>query len=424
MKSIKIHAIWAFLLALTLTGCSNDEKTEGETPGEDVFDMYGLYLGELSFQIEGGQKLILDKQFLFVEQRPEPKTLRLAIKDFTIDEEEYGNIMTPATYEKENKTEYSLEGYSGVITIPDVGKIILNTLGLIKDKDITLNVEGTIEDVAGKKKKITATYVGQKTDIKLKNYQFNFEKWEIQNPLEAETNHFSLPEVVEGIAWCSTDREVVRYKGTGRMDQFTVGSKSESVEGKLSAQVQTVETLRGSNELMIPKIYSGYFYIGSFVDKQAHPHEGIKLGVPFEEEPISIKGYYFYRPGEVYYECPDITKPTEVVVNEEKVDACSISAYLYEVSSFDAENEILSLRNITQSDKVVASASFTSSKKTRSFEEFEIKLRWKDGKQFDKDRFYRLTVLVTASKDGYRYSGAPHSSLLVDNIKIATKQAH
>ena len=111
-----------------------------------------------------------------------------------------------------------------------------------------------------------------------------------------------------------------------------------------------------------------------------------------------------------------------VVVNEDLSDACLIEAFLYQVSSSASESEVLTLNNIRSSDRVVARGSFSTDKAVDSFEEFEFNFRWNDGVSYDANQDYRLVILATASKEGEFYSGAPGSTLLIDNLRITTRK--
>lgn len=424
MKLSKLYTLLAFVLGFTMFSCSDDEKKK-DGPEEELFDVFGIYEGTMNISVvqnDGSKKdFTLDKQYAFVETDPSPNTLRLAVKDFLLEEVEYGNIYIPALYEVKGNT-CSLDGFSNHVDLVGQGEAEFTVLGKITEKEISLDIDGKFKNSADKRK-IEVTFVGKKTDIKLKNYLFDFEEWEVGNPLDIDNIHFSLPKSkFENLRWSSTDFEVARYKQLELMTEYTVGSSSDNQAGKLSAQIRTVESIEGDNFLHLPKVYGGYLYCGGFNDDtQLHPHDRLLLGSPFEVEPMSVKGYYYYKSGKEYFSCPNPDKPAEVVLDADKVDACLMAAYLYEVSSFENTDDILTLRTLQNSPQVVAKAQYTSEKATRGFEEFEMKLRWNEGAKYDSDKKYRFVLLFASSKDGITYSGAPESVLRIDNVRISTK---
>ena len=88
---------------------------------------------------------------------------------------------------------------------------------------------------------------------------------------------------------------------------------------------------------------------------------------------------------------------------------------LYEVSSFTDTEEYLTGLDIFTSDKVVAIAQLFSGEQD-SFKEFELTLNYK--KAYDPAKKYRFAVIFSSSKDGDKFSGAPDSELVIDEVEI------
>ena len=424
MKYSNIRSlIMLFLLSTLAYGCSDDSKKKIEPEPEETFVPAGIYLGVL--KINKGdvtQPLELTDQLIYIDETSDKSTIKIGVKNFSIEDIDYGDIMMPAVCVKSN-AEYQLDGYMSEIPMGGyIGSTFTLEGTLTEAGVLKFSVDGEIREGEGAKEKITIHYEGVKTDIKVNNFLFDFESWRIVNPFSPESFHYSLPRTtIKGMTWSSTDPEVYRMKGIQYMNEFTVGSNSDRYSGNLSAQVQTVATREGLNSIMLPKVYTGYFYLGSFDDTIELPHEKIRLGVPFATEPLSIKGVYKYISGAKYYECTNPSSPADVVLVPDKKDAFKIDAALYEVSSW-SEDEILTLSNFYSSPKVVATASIEGDDSKNEFEEFDISFRWKEGVEYDKNKLYRLVILATASKDGINYSGAPGSQLRIDQVRISTKQ--
>ncbi len=421
MRFLKKYKL-LLVLPLLFSSCSNDSSGKKNPGTGNDFTLKGVYVGTMKItKGDGDFEADLTDQLVYIEETNDQNTIRLALKDFMVNDVEYGSIMMPAVYEKKKDGNYNLDGYSGLVPIEPIGETTLVLTGsLTSEYELSFDVEGVVEN---SKEVLNVSFIGSKTDIVLNDYYFNFENWQIANPTAANNMQYSLPvSDIIGLNWSSTDGEVYRWMRLGQFNQFTVGQNSEGWGDRLSVQIRTVESQKGINEQLLPRIYSGLFYLGTFQDKVTPPHAGIRLGMPFDEEPLSVKGGFRYKPGKIYYECIDPTRPANVVVNEDLSDACLIEAFLYQVSSSASESEVLTLNNIRSSDRVVARGSFSTDKAVDSFEEFEFNFRWNDGVSYDANQDYRLVILATASKEGEFYSGAPGSTLLIDNLRITTRK--
>lgn len=425
---MKLMNIRNLLLLLTMSmlsiGCSEDSKKKIEPEPEDKFVPAGVYLGVLKITIDNtAQPLVLTNQLVYVDETSDKSTIKIGVKNFSINDTDYGDIMMPAVCEKTKGGEYGLDGYMSELPIGTYTGSTFTLEGSLTEKGVLIfAVDGEIRKGEGEKKGVIINFEGSKTDMVINNFIFGFESWRVINPFSPEGMRYSLPRVtIAGMNWCSRDAEVYRMMGIQYMKEFTVGSNSDRFSGDLSAQVQTVATRSGLNSIMLPQVYAGYFYLGAFDDNMEHPHDKLLLGVPFATEPLSFKGVYKYKSGSKYYECPNPTEPANVVYVSGKKDTFKIDAALYEVKDW-SESEILTLRNFYGSPKIVATASIEGGESKNEFLEFDISFRWKDDVEYDKNKLYRLVILATASKDGLQYSGAPGSQLRIDQVRISTKQ--
>lgn len=115
-------------------------------------------------------------------------------------------------------------------------------------------------------------------------------------------------------------------------------------------------------------------------------------------------------------------KSNVAVLDDTKTDECALSAVLYEVTSYDTPSDVydesderLNGTNIYTSERIVASAVFTSGE-TKEYTPFELKLNYV--KEFDSTKLYRFAIICSSSKDGNSFSGAPGSTLFVDDIEV------
>lgn len=181
-----------------------------------------------------------------------------------------------------------------------------------------------------------------------------------------------------------------------------------------AAKIITADTKGGAIQGLpsIPKITSGSIFLGTFDVDPLNTLNSTQFGIPYFEKPANVKGYFKYKPGKDYYYCPDVQNSNLAQLDESKTDQCALSAVLYEVSNFD---EYLNGENIFTSDKIVAIAQKFSGE-VSDFTAFDLKLEYK--KEYDPSKKYRFAVIFSSSKDGDKFSGAPDSELVVDEVEI------
>ncbi len=166
----------------------------------------------------------------------------------------------------------------------------------------------------------------------------------------------------------------------------------------------------------IPKITSGSLFLGSFIVDMVNTLKSTKFGLPYFKKPTKVKGFFKYTPGAEYFICKDWKNANHIAeLDPTKTDECALSAVLYEVSSFTNENNLLTGVDIFTSDKIVAIAQKFSAGQA-DLAEFELVLDYK--KEYDSSKKYRLAVIFSSSKDGDKFSGAPESLLVVDEVEI------
>ena len=195
--------------------------------------------------------------------------------------------------------------------------------------------------------------------------------------------------------------------------------KTEGQTGK-GAAIETAHTTGAPVFIpgfpAIPKITSGSLFLGSFVVDPINTLKSTKFGLPYFQKPAKVKGFFKYTHGAEYFVCKDPINASEITeLDPTKIDECALSAVLYEVSTFNNENEFLTGVDIFTSDKIVAMKQLFSAGQA-DFTEFELVLDYK--KEYDPTKKYRLAVIFSSSKDGDKFSGAPESLLVVDEVEI------
>ena len=202
----------------------------------------------------------------------------------------------------------------------------------------------------------------------------------------------------------------------------------EGKEGK-AAQIKTIYTFISYGGMdfnaalngLIPYVTSGSLFTGSFKTDMGNPLNSTKFGIPFVGEPVTLSGWYKYKPGSVYYD-----DKNQIV--DDKTDECSIYAVLYEEVLDDEGNNIAltgDYKNkevyIGSSSRIVMRATLENGGEVNDWTEFTASFKLLENKTYDPSKKYYLAVVCASSAEGDYYQGAPGSTLIVDNLKVTSK---
>lgn len=247
---------------------------------------------------------------------------------------------------------------------------------------------------------------------------FDFEEWiEDKNDYFTGTLYKPAPEGV----WGTSNGGAALLEGfTGVYSNVT--ETEDAKNGKFAARMETLDSK--GKEIFFgfysPKITPASLFTGVFDLDMLNTLNSTKFGINIDKKPLKIKGYYKYTAGKDYYLCPNPKEEYQTAyIDNDKKDECSIAAYVYEYNQADEESEkyssYLTGENIKTSDKIIARKEFASGSQTE-YVEFTLELDYT--KEFSKDKTYRLAIVMTSSKDGDVFSGAPGSTLYVDDVEI------
>ena len=286
--------------------------------------------------------------------------------------------------------------------------------------DFSKEQKFTVNSQSGKTKN---TYIINQEVLKTDfSFSTDFENWETKNTTTDSASQYQMyDEPADG--W-STSNEGVRWikmmydKLYAKTAPYAVTSSTVAKSGK-AARLETLNTTGqagfGGFIPAIPKVTSGTVFSGAFVVNISNTLKSTKFGYPCLKKPVSFQGSYQYTPGETYYNCADPTKANEVTVDNSKTDAPAINAVLYEVNSYAFD--FLDGTNLQTSEKVVAKASLKNPVSGTTYNDFNINFEW-GSNTFDPAKKYKLAIVCSSSKDGDKFSGAPGSVLLLDDLKV------
>ncbi len=162
-------------------------------------------------------------------------------------------------------------------------------------------------------------------------------------------------------------------------------------------------------------IAAGNLFLGEFqvMNAVANPLQATRFGLQIvKAEPESIECVYRYTPG------------ANMVGGEAgEIDACDIYAVLFKVDPNAVEP--LFGDNVKTDERIVAIAELQDGTAKEAWTAVRIPFVMREGQQFDEEQFrmggYALTIVMTSSREGAYFHGAPGSTLCVDNLKINWK---
>jgi hypothetical protein len=166
--------------------------------------------------------------------------------------------------------------------------------------------------------------------------------------------------------------------------------------------------------------------MGTFDVGQAtsNPLRAVKMGVPFEHEPLLLRGTFKYESGELYIQLVENEQGNLVIQetgNGEIPDHWDIYALFYDN---DNGNLILDGSNKFSHENLVSIARIDQEVaiETDQWTNFEIPFVKQAGKTVDPQKLadggYNISVVMTSSIDGDYFKGAENSTLLIDKLEV------
>lgn len=277
---------------------------------------------------------------------------------------------------------------------------------------------------------------------------YGFENWELDDKgnyhVIYEKISRSVPDTEKEIVfkqyvWASGNSG---YSLTGvATDPFSY--PTVSVEGGVgkgkAVKLETKSTGNFGEQMKMP-IAAGNLFLGSFdvANAVSKPLEAARMGMPFGRRPVTLKGYYKYKPG-TEFKAKDQNEKTVTIPGQ--TDEGDIYAVLYK--SEGLRQEVLNGNNVYTSGNIIALAR-VKVEPADDFKFFEAPfqygeaqpIRWPDFIYRDdsednksgrylpfkeeemKEYKYNLAVVFTSSKYGAYFAGSVGSTLYVDEVEV------
>ena len=239
---------------------------------------------------------------------------------------------------------------------------------------------------------------------------YSFDIWNL-----SEGN--SVYYVPSSLRWASGNAGIAMALGIlGINNKNPENYPTKKTEDGYKGNAVLMETLEGGNVFgRDVRIISGNFFLGKFNTLKAISDElaATELGYIYPAKPKSIKGFYKYEEG------------SNDFINEKglkepgRPDSCSMNTWFYQSDLPDGGDITLTVKDIDESDLVIAKASLSGCSGTGGkFKEFKLEFKnYKKEPDFANHR-YKLATTFAASKYGDLYAGKIGSRLIVDEIEI------
>lgn len=166
-------------------------------------------------------------------------------------------------------------------------------------------------------------------------------------------------------------------------------------------------------------IAAGNLFIGSFDTNNAltAPRAATKFGFPFFKHPVSMTGYYKFKPGGDYISGIDENKKPIFDESMKGKDKGDIYAILYEANSIDV---FLDGSIKFDDSRIVSIARIPSTETTDDWTRFD--LPFDNKKAIDENALsegkYKLAIVFSSSIEGAYFKGSVGSTLWIDEVTI------
>lgn len=292
------------------------------------------------------------------------------------------------------------------------GAVISPASGVVQD--FSSPVEYTVTSQSGKYQR--------KYKVTLDPYMFyqtDFDHWEVytsssgqdryETPVEYSDNGSKIP------IWSSSNKGVAIYQHFLDPNLYPVHSTSSP-----TGSAVMLETRKGPGNIMniqyIP-IVAGSLFTGTMNIANAieDPLSATQFGIACDYMPDRITGNYNYKAGSGEY----INSKGEVISG--KIDQCALYAVFFKV---DEKTQVLDGNNVLTHPNIVAITEqpFRDSTPGNGLVAFDIPFIYKEGVtvDFQKNK-YKIAIIFSSSSKGDSYEGTPGSKMIVDNVRVTTK---
>ena len=247
---------------------------------------------------------------------------------------------------------------------------------------------------------------------------YDFEHFELE-PKENKYYiwHNTMDDGTLGNDWANGNPGFRLSMGSAKPEEYPSAPLSEGYDG-YAIQLTTRST-GPFGALAGKRIAAGNFFLGTFDVSIAltSPLQATHFGVPFDREPITMTGYYKYKPGPTYQD-----KNGNAVPNQ--IDEAALYAVFYR--NHDDQGNTLTLHgdNVKTSSQIIAIADMGEVTPVDTWTAFELTFDYNTPIDFTllENQGYNLAIVFSSSKEGDKFEGAIGSQLCIDKLRIICKK--
>ncbi len=229
----------------------------------------------------------------------------------------------------------------------------------------------------------------------------------------------------EIMTWASGNPGFALTGAGNSPDDYPTYQSEDGYKGKCLAL--TTRKTGSFGAMMGMPIASGNLFIGTFdvLNALKEPLSATKFGMQFDHIPMSLRGYYRYRSGDVFY-IQDASASDGLKPVPDMKDRFNVYAIFYESTE---EMKTVDGTNALSEDNpnVLAVAQIDPDKAVESdkWAPFEIDFVFRKGKTVDAGKLadgrYSLAIVFASSVHGDTFEGAPGSTLYIDDVTLEYK---
>jgi len=255
-------------------------------------------------------------------------------------------------------------------------------------------------------------------EASLPSFKFSFEHVEVVDNSSNRSSYHNFYEVdsngTRHNIWASGNPgAAIIAQYDSKPESFPTYSTDNGYEGKgVCMNTQTTGSL---GQMMNKPIAAGNLFLGKFNVNNVlfNPLKTTEFGIPMNQVPVRVTGYYKYQPG------PEYTNAKKEVVPG-RVDQANAYAVFYRNTDANGKSVVLLGDDVLTNPLIVKIAQVESLPPTNEWTRFEM--FFKGGEVDDailEAQGYSLTLVFSSSKEGDYFEGAVGSTLYIDEVEVS-----
>lgn len=245
-------------------------------------------------------------------------------------------------------------------------------------------------------------------------FHYDFEHFELDADSKKFYNWYEMiDEENRKDQWASGNPGFKLSKSSAKVEEYPTIPVAEGYEG-YGVKLETRST-GGFGAMVNMRIAPGNLFIGTFDVANAlkDAMAATRMGLPFNQKPLRLSGYYKFKPGKVFQDRGGKEVPG-------RVDQPDIYSVLYKNTDAEGNPVVLRGDDVLTHPNIVALARISDAKPCDEWTPFNLEYEYYG--EVDKVLLmnfgYNLALVFTSSIEGASFCGAVGSILHVDQVRI------